>query len=556
MEVPEGFKQITQDKLLYKFINQEGDPSNQYASFNDSAVAIEYVIKTKDGKVVDYSNPKNPVIWIIGDQAAEGGLYYFLPIAVRTMRENEIASFYFDRTYLLGDGPLVSPSGEIVKSNEFIGIVHLIKARPLSYDITEDNSTGKVEEIKENKEENNNRKEHKEEIKENKEENNNKKEHKEEIKENKEKNNDKKEHKEEIKENKAENNNKKEEIKENKEENNDKKEENKENKEENNDKKEENKEKKEKTKENLDHKIAICALCNLSFAMSILESKPAAARKAFNKAKTAWLNNMNISNPPNIEILYPEKVNSPREELMNFVNSRASFGIAKTFLIVKPPNQEKAIVSLKNALDFDPNYEEATELLKTLGVDDNNKFPEFDSLILQQTNFWAKEISWEKRVEYAKWMKEQGNILYKDHLYEEANEKYSKTMISLQGLKNLGDDHEKIQQWYELSITSKLNTLACKYQLCKFKSVIKEAQSLLNQMSKSEFPYPNYKAKCLYRKALAHVQLSEFKEAEEIIKELGTDNKSIIQEIQKQIQIVQKQNKESDEFLFRKMTGK
>ena len=477
MEVPEGFKQITQDKLLYKFINQEGDPSNQYASFNDSAVAIEYVIKTKDGKVVDYSNPKNPVIWIIGDQAAEGGLYYFLPIAVRTMRENEIASFYFDRTYLLGDGPLVSPSGEIVKSNEFIGIVHLIKARPLSYDITEDNSTGKVEEIKENKEENN-------------------------------------------------------------------------------DKKEENKEKKEKTKENLDHKIAICALCNLSFAMSILESKPAAARKAFNKAKTAWLNNMNISNPPNIEILYPEKVNSPREELMNFVNSRASFGIAKTFLIVKPPNQEKAIVSLKNALDFDPNYEEATELLKTLGVDDNNKFPEFDSLILQQTNFWAKEISWEKRVEYAKWMKEQGNILYKDHLYEEANEKYSKTMISLQGLKNLGDDHEKIQQWYELSITSKLNTLACKYQLCKFKSVIKEAQSLLNQMSKSEFPYPNYKAKCLYRKALAHVQLSEFKEAEEIIKELGTDNKSIIQEIQKQIQIVQKQNKESDEFLFRKMTGK
>jgi len=128
---PEGSVPLTADRELFKLLREYGDIKNRSSNYLDTAVAVEYLIKSEKG-VIDHSPPNSPLCWITGDKSTEDKLYIFLPICVKTMSEGETASFFISRKYLLGSGKLITFDGRVDDSEYFEAIVHLIKAKPLS----------------------------------------------------------------------------------------------------------------------------------------------------------------------------------------------------------------------------------------------------------------------------------------------------------------------------------------------------------------------------------------------------------------------------------------
>ncbi|KAH0795041.1 peptidyl-prolyl cis-trans isomerase PASTICCINO1 [Histomonas meleagridis] len=477
--VPDGAVPLTSDRLLYKIVNEEGDKYNRSASFNDTVVAVEYIIKAEDGFIIDSSQPGNPLIWITGDKDAESELYIFFPKAIGTMREKEVATYFMDRTYLLGDAPLVTEDGRRENSRYFTAIVHLLKSTPLDkINIGQETNSNNVEPKTET-------------------------------------------------ENKKETKSPTEQA---------------------------NKSKKD-NKEEISLMQARFALFELKLANEILSvGKPAAARKEFNRSKLAWNKNVDLSKtPPDFT---DDNINLPEADLKKYVNSRSSFGVARTFLVINPPLKDKAIVALQAAIDADSDYTEAIEMLKSLGVDFELSFPPLDDPRLHQATFWQKEnIPIEKRFEYTKYVRENANKLFHDGLYDEALNEYNRGTIALPSIKKVSDEHK--QQWYELSISTRLNALACYYELGKYRKLLEAAGLLLDHIKKSELNFNMFMAKCLYRKALAYIKLHMFEEEEDVIKQLKQieETNSLIRELTKLEETERKLKKREEEFVYQKMTG-
>ena len=478
MDVPEGAVPITVDKCIYKVMNEEGNRSNNSALYNDTAVAVEYIIRSPEG-VIDSTQPQEPRYWIIGDKETEAELYFFLPIAVRTMKEREVATFYFARRYFLGDAPVITWDGRTDNSMYLTAIVHLLKATPLDAIESDDEPVKKVEpEMVKKEEEEKPRQEPK-------------------------------------------------------------------------------KKKGEEMDPALARKCVLFALDQLKKGEEFLEKKPAAARKEFNKARMAWTKQVDVTKTPDRE---EPIADLPVEEAKKYVDVRALYGVARTFLAVQPKLTDKAIVSLREANEIDRTFGPVIELLRELGIDPQveEEFPAWDDPRLLRQNFWMNpDIDWEKRLEFSERAKLKGTEFFRENNFTEAITFYNQSQLPFTGhkAKDLPDD--KRLALSEIMAISKLNVLACYLGLNQYRQVIMNGDQLISFLNKTELDMDRYKVKCYYRMCLAYLKMNRSEDIERLFKEMEPIKGSgpAISDVKaKQAEDAKRHQVEQD-FMYQKMTG-
>lgn len=438
--LPQNAKQLSMDKELYKVILEEGNKKNRLANLNDTCVGAAYIIKTYDDKenqVIDYTKGDSPAAWIVGDKESECTIYMFLQIGIRSMCEGETAQFFFTKKYLLGDVPFVNEEGKIFQADTFTAIVKLIKATPL--DQINLLPELKMETTTKPSTENQDKVEKSDEVK-----------IKIESESNKEKN--------DVKGNSEEQNflktKKVVEV--------------------------ENDESFQRRK---------FALNQLKVAESLLQAKkPAAARKEFNRARMSWSTQVDLSKAP--EAITHEALDLPEDELKKYVNSRALYGVARTFLEIVPPNTEKAVLSLQEAIELDNDFFEAKMTLESLGQKvDDTEFPEFEDKRLTKQQYWLKpEVEWSKREEYSAYVKEKATALFKENNFKEALDLYKRCIIPFSGQSKIKSTltREQISAMNKVNIISKLNSLACYMLLKEYPKVVVHADELFDTICKME----------------------------------------------------------------------
>lgn len=469
--LPEGAIPLTSDGLLRKLINKEGDRRNNSASYKDTAVAVNFVLRSSDG-IIDSTENRDPVVWIIGDSEMEMNLPAYLTTGVRTMREGEESTFYFDRRYFLGNAPLIRNDGKMDKSQYFTANVQLLKATPLDQINTDEpptppepTPTPATEKPPKPKKKGN----------------------------------------------------------------------------------EPNPEK--------DRKCILFALMELQKAEELLEKKPAAARKEFNKARTAWGPTVDTSKAPEVD--HPI-LNGSVEDAQKYINSRALYGVARTFLVIHPPQKDKAIMHLQEARDNDPTFEDVTALLVELGVDLTEAFPSFDDIRLTRNTFWMDEkIDWQKRLEYSEYAKQRGSECFHNHNYDAAIDWYNRAQIAFTNQRLASLPPEKRCAVVEVQAVNKLNIIGCMLEQKRFADVFNNGQRLINFLDSYEQSSDSYKAKCYYRMCRALITVNRLEDVEIIVAKMkqikGTA--SVLADIRKRVEEQKKVNQHDQDFMYKKMTG-
>lgn len=521
--LPGNAKQITPDRELYKVVVEEGNKKNRLANLNDTCVGVFFIIKSgtendSNSEVVDFTNKDDVTAWIVGDKESESSIYLFLQIGIRSMCEGETSKFYFTRKYMFGDAPIINIEGKILQADTFYAIVKLIKSTSLSQIHVKPEQNEKKKpllQLKHEEKQENETDTKKSNISEqventsisNEKENENTSNEKENVEDN-----------EKTKEKSSSNENK-------------------------------DAENINKTAENAkepspsnDKDVLIekgeayqrrkFALNQLQIAESLLhQKKPAAARKEFNRARMSWSTQVDLSKAP--ESITHEAINFSEDDLKKYVNSRALYGVARTFLEIQPPNTEKAVLNLRESIELDPEFFEAKMMLESLGENvDETQFPQFEDKRLTKQQYWlSPDVEWSKREEYSSYLKEKATALFKENNFKEALDLYKRCIISFSGQSKCKASltKEQISSMNKVNIISKLNCLACYLSLKEYSKVVVHADELFDTISKMEPTIinensnencENYKLKCLYRKALAFIGLSMSEKLEFTIQQL------------------------------------
>jgi tetratricopeptide (TPR) repeat protein len=339
------------------------------------------------------------------------------------MSEDEEATFYFPRRYLVGDAPLVTPDGRLDDSDRFIAHVHLMKAVPLA-DIPDSPIRALPAP------------------------------------------------------------------------------------EESGDKKAEEK-----------GADARFGLHQLEVGEKLLsEKKTGMARRAFNRARMAWTGGVDLATAPS-DFVHPMLEKSP-EEIRKWVDSRALGGVARSFLANSPPQKTNAIAKLREAIEIDPDFDEAVDMLRELGVDiADDAFPPFSDPRLATHQFWMRDkVPWEKRVEFATFTRQEGAALFAKKQYEKALAAYNRAQAAFAGQNRASLPEDRGRVVAEHIATNRLNMLACFLELGQFLQVVVNAKELIEFLNKTGQTAP--KMKCLYRLARAYLGLDKDETAEEVILQL------------------------------------
>lgn len=555
-------KQITPDRELYKVVVEEGNKKNRLANLNDTCVGVFFIIKSgtendSNSEIVDFTNKDDVTAWIVGDKESESSIYLFLQIGIRSMCEGETSKFYFTRKYLLGDAPIINIEGKILQADTFYAIVKLIKSTSLSQIHVKSEQNENKKPLLQLKHE-----EQPEKETDTKESN---------ISDQVEKASISNE-KENTKNENASNENKNvEDIDKTKEESSST--ENKDT--ENINKTTENakepspsNDKDILNEKNEAYQRRIFALNQLQIAESLLhQKKPAAARKEFNRARMSWSTQVDLSKAP--ESITHEALNFSEDELKKYVNSRALYGVSRTFLEIQPPNTEKAVLNLRESIELDPEFFEAKMMLESLGENVNEtQFPQFEDKRLTKQQYWlSPDVEWSKREEYSSYLKEKATVLFKENNFKEALDLYKRCIISFSGQSKCKASltKEQISSMNKVNIISKLNCLACYLSLKEYSKVVIHADELFDTISKMEPTIinenstencENYKLKCLYRKALAFIALSMSEKLEITILQMkdikGSD--AIIKAIRKKQLENEKISQKDQDAMFSKIS--
>ncbi|OHT15577.1 hypothetical protein TRFO_02936 [Tritrichomonas foetus] len=559
-DLPENAIPLTSDRELYKIVLEEGNKKNHSSNFNDTCVGVQYIIKSEVG-LIDHTDRTGPVSWIVGDRETEADLYLFLPIVIRSMYEGETAKYFFTRKYFLGGAPVITTNGSIDKSTQFQAIVHLIKATPID-DIEDPHKEDESEKL-DNTSQNNEQVEKEQTAKHELPQNSEKVEtsnHSNNYNETNTNNNNETNNRN-NETNNSNNNNKETKTKNNETNNSNNKETNNNKNTENDKKSGENKPKIVEVENDEAFKRRKFALNQLIIAENLLRAgKPAMARKEFNRARMSWSTQVDLSKAPN-EISHPA-LDLPEDKLKIYVDSRALYGVARTLLDAIPPNTEKAVVTLREAIEIDPDFFEAPMLLEELGIkpEEEPKFPSsLDDMRLTKQQFWMKDdIEWSKRTEYAEYCKEKATELFRLSSFKEAMTMYARGIISYSGQAKKELTLEQRAEMNRAYTVSKLNSLACYLGMQQYRKLIQHADELFDALCKvTTIDVSDYKVKCLYRKALGLQALSMDDSVEEVIKKMKTleNSELAIKAIRKKQQEDIEAHKQDQDFIYSKMTG-
>lgn len=271
------------------------------------------------------------------------------------------------------------------------------------------------------------------------------------------------------------------------------------------------------------------AVNQLLFGERLLsEKKPGLARKEFNRARMAWGKDVDLSKVP-ADLQHPA-LSLPPEELRKYVDSRALYGVGRTFLAITPPQKVNAIAKLREALTIDPQCQEVIDLLIELGEKvDDDEFPAFSDARLGTHQFWMQDrVPWEKRLEFATVVRKEGGDHFGRKEYRQALAAYNRAMAAFagQGMSSLTDDRK--QQMFEHLTLNRLNIVACHLEMGQYLECVKDASELMDFLNQNRSTLNAHKIKCLYRKTRAYLKLENEEQAQETVKELmgipGSEN--------------------------------
>lgn len=498
MNVPPNAIQLTPDGELWKLVLKPGISHKCSVIRPNTCIAVDYIVRSSEG-IVDHSTPDRPAVWINGDRESEGSVFTFLPVVAKTMLENEEAQYFFTKKWLTGSSMLVTVNGRIDYSESFEAIVRFIKAEPLEQiSIPIDNSSKiKPSSAKSSLNE-------------------------------KELDNIKNPEPKNPEPKKPESN---------------------------------NHEEFQKTisNEQLSIKQAKYGLSRLQIADELFSKKQIVkSRKEYNRAMMAWINNFNLSEAPS-EFSHFILSESP-ENQKNYVFSRAHYGVAMTFLAINPQNKEKAISSLRESLKFDPNFSESLKAISDLGVDIfDKKLPEFTDLRLNKEDFWQDQnIPWKYRIDFSEYQRNEGKKLFSIADFKSAFKMFNKMTISFPPIASLNDEQSK-KEVYEKTIISKLNAIACLIEMKQHHQALTNSNLLLDIIQKAnDSNFDVYKVKCLYRKAIALIEMDDDdKFINEVFEQLSHYQKGslLIPKLKKLILEREKEEQKYQDFLYKKMTS-
>lgn len=302
------------------------------------------------------------------------------------------------------------------------------------------------------------------------------------------------------------------------------------------------------------------ALYQLQMATAILKSgKPASARKEFNRARIAWTPQVNLNKAPNnIDV---DDLGMTEDEIKKYVESRALYGVAQTYMAIDPPNEEKAISSLRESVEFDPKFIDSVNLLKKLGVELENEpdFPPFDDPRLLKPQFWQNnDLPFEKRVEYNSQCHSEANILFKSGEFKEALKLYNRCQIIFTGQQS----NEKLKEGQKIQVDdylihSRLNAIACYLELSQYKQMFSNIDMLIHIIKKTGRPYNKQILKCLFKKTMAYIKMNSLNEAKNVLTQMREvpDSAVPVQELANRINQVELSNQKEEDFIYKKMTG-
>lgn len=554
--IPEGAKQLTADGELYKIVLEEGNKENRLSNRKGTKVAVYCQLYSLNGFIDDSTAPR---CWIVGyEEEAKISMYRFLPIVVGTMAEKETCKVILTKKYIFGAAVVTNMDFEIDNSKYFEATVHLYRAEGYDYDgnlknlialpgPTPEDKEAECKETTHKQEEPKKEDEKKEEEEQKKDEENTKESSekvvapKEETKKNETK------HKDPVKEIQRiaeETKKKKEEIAE--------------------------------MEKKLGKKKMIFALIQLNKAKYILEveNKPAAARKEYNRARMAWGGMVDLSQAP--EEYEDERLAMPEDEFKNYIQSEALLGNAKTFLAIKPPNVDKAIQYLKDAIVAFPGNGEAKfilgditganpESLTQKKVEEEKKEKDFSGEInpedpdLVKPQFWATATcDFSVRMKFSLICKEKGHEFYKMNDFKNAMKYYNRARIPFTKKSYVGVDAALVKQANEIICQCYNNCALCYLEKGDPKTAITNADLAIvierKELSDNEDIY----LKSLYRKAIGYVRLDMQDEANEVTKEMKTlkNGAQLIANVENEKKRIMEHDQKNEEFVFKKMTGK
>lgn len=231
------------------------------------------------------------------------------------------------------------------------------------------------------------------------------------------------------------------------------------------------------------------AINQLKIAESLLnQQKPAAARKEFNRATMSWSTQVDLSKAP--ESITHDNINLPEEEFKKYINSRAAYGVARTFLDITPPKKENAVIKLRESIEIDPQFFEAKMMLEQIGEKvEDDEVPKLEDKRLTKQEYWMKpEVEWSQRVEYSNYVKDKATEEFKENNYKAALDLYKRCIISFSGQSKRKSllTQEQISTMNKVNIISKLNCLACYLLLKEYQKVVVHANELYDTIIKME----------------------------------------------------------------------
>jgi FK506-binding protein 4/5 len=198
-------------------------------------------------------------------------------------------------------------------------------------------------------------------------------------------------------------------------------------------------------------------------------------------------------------------------------------------------------------LTINPEYGfGSTEVRRDLAV-----VPPFSNIIyeVEMLDFTKERAPWEmsndERIQAAGMKKEEGNVLFKNGIYQRATKKYDKAADYVSEDGSLDEKYHKIVK--SLRVACWLNAAACALKLNDFKEAIKLCSKVL------DVELCNVKA--LYRRAQAYMETSDLQSAElDIKKALESDptNKEV-KLIQKRLKQHQAKSNKRDAKLYSNM---
>jgi tetratricopeptide (TPR) repeat protein len=301
------------------------------------------------------------------------------------------------------------------------------------------------------------------------------------------------------------------------------------------------------------------ALHQLSVAEGLLMGKkPAVARKEFNRARMAWSTCVDLSKAP-AELVH-SALSLPADRLRAFVDVRALYGVARTFLAIDPPQEKNAIVKLREAREIDPACEDVLQLLADLGVraDTEEEFPPMSDASLRTQQFWMREkVPWEKRVEYTIYARQEGTSAFAKEDYKAALNAYNRAQNAFAGQALTALSSQQKSEMVENLTLSRLNMLACYFEMEQYLQVIVNANGLLDFIAKTGMEMNWQKIKCLYRKAKALLKMNQPEKVVTTMEELRQipESAPAIAKLEELLEEDRRTHQVELDFMYQKMMG-